>query len=66
MTPQSFLYAILRFFGPRQRPDTAIHSFVHAILGEREIQVYGDGQQLRDFTFVSDVIDALTLIDPKR
>jgi UDP-glucose 4-epimerase len=39
----------------------AIHRFVHAILNEREIQIYGDGQQLRDFTFVSDVIDALVL-----
>ena len=54
----------LRFFtvyGPRQRPDMAINRFVHAILNESEIQVYGDGQQLRDFTFVSDVIDALAL-----
>jgi UDP-glucose 4-epimerase len=52
----------LRYFtvyGPRQRPDMAIYRFVHAILNEREIQIYGDGQQLRDFTFVSDVIDAL-------
>ena len=54
----------LRYFtvyGPRQRPDMAIHRFVHAILNEREIEIYGDGQQLRDFTFVSDVIDALIL-----
>ena len=39
----------------------AIHRFVHAILNEREIEVYGDGRQLRDFTFVNDVIDALEL-----
>jgi UDP-glucose 4-epimerase len=39
----------------------AIHRFVRATLSEREIQIYGDGQQLRDFTFVSDVIDALVL-----
>jgi UDP-glucose 4-epimerase len=54
----------LRYFtvyGPRQRPDMAIHRFVHAILNEREIEIYGDGEQLRDFTFVSDVIDALEL-----
>jgi nucleoside-diphosphate-sugar epimerase len=54
----------LRYFtvyGPRQRPDMAIHRFVHAMLNGREIQIYGDGQQLRDFTFVSDVIDALLL-----
>jgi nucleoside-diphosphate-sugar epimerase len=54
----------LRYFavyGPRQCPDIAIYRFVHAILNESEIQVYGDGQQLRDFTFASDVIDALAL-----
>jgi nucleoside-diphosphate-sugar epimerase len=54
----------LRFFtvyGPRQRPDMAIHKFVNAILNEREIEIFGDGEQLRDFTFVDDVIDALVL-----
>jgi nucleoside-diphosphate-sugar epimerase len=54
----------LRFFsvyGPRQRPDMAINRFVHAVLNESESQVFGDGEQLRDFTFVSDVIDALVL-----
>ncbi len=58
MASLSFLCAALRY-GRRQRPDMAIHRFVHAILNEREIQVYGDGQQLRDL--VSDVIDALKL-----
>jgi nucleoside-diphosphate-sugar epimerase len=54
----------LRYFtvyGPRQRPDMAINKFVNAILNENEIQIYGDGQQLRDFTFINDVIDALLL-----
>jgi nucleoside-diphosphate-sugar epimerase len=54
----------LRYFtvyGPRQRPDMAINRFVRAILSEREIQIFGDGEQLRDFTFVDDVIDALML-----
>jgi UDP-glucose 4-epimerase len=54
----------LRFFtvyGPRQRPDMAIHKFVNAIVNEREIEIFGDGEQLRDFTFVDDVIDALVL-----
>jgi nucleoside-diphosphate-sugar epimerase len=52
----------LRYFtvyGPRQRPDMAIHRFVHAILSERAIPIYGDGEQLRDFTFIDDVIDAI-------
>jgi nucleoside-diphosphate-sugar epimerase len=54
----------LRYFtvyGPRQRPDMAIHRFVHAMLNGRELQIYGDGLQLRDFTFVGDVVDALIL-----
>ena len=51
----------LRYFtvyGPRQRPDMAIHKFVRAILDGEEIVVYGDGEQTRDFTYVGDVIEA--------
>jgi UDP-glucose 4-epimerase len=51
----------LRYFtvyGPRQRPDMAFHKFLRAaILGE-PITVYGDGEQTRDFTFVSDAVQA--------
>lgn len=51
----------LRYFtvyGPRQRPDMAISRFISSGSSGSEIQVYGDGTQLRDFTFVSDVVDA--------
>jgi UDP-glucose 4-epimerase len=51
----------LRFFtvyGPRQRPDMAIHKFVKAILNNEEIIVYGDGEQTRDFTYVDDAVEA--------
>lgn len=51
----------LRYFtvyGPRQRPDMAFHRFIKTILEEREIEVYGDGNQTRDFTYISDIIDA--------
>jgi len=51
----------LRYFtvyGPRQRPDMAINKFVTAILNEKPITLYGDGTQTRDFTFVSDIVDA--------
>ena len=53
--------ASLRYFtvyGPRQRPDMAIHIFIRAILDGTEITVYGDGEQTRDFTFVDDVVEA--------
>ena len=56
--------ASLRYFtvyGPRQRPDMAIHLFVKAILNDEEITVYGDGTQTRDFTFVDDVVEANVL-----
>ncbi len=52
----------LRFFtvyGPRQRPDMGFHKFIRAYLEGREIAVYGDGRQTRDFTFISDIVDGL-------
>jgi len=51
----------LRYFtvyGPRQRPDMAFNKFIKAVLKGEEITVYGDGKQTRDFTFISDAIDA--------
>ncbi len=45
-------------FGPRQRPDMAFHKFIKAILENRPITVFGNGNQSRDFTFVIDVVDA--------
>lgn len=54
----------LRFFtvyGPRQRPDMAFHKFIRALLEGREIVVYGDGTQTRDFTYVDDIVEGLVL-----
>jgi UDP-glucose 4-epimerase len=51
----------LRYFtvyGPRQRPDMAFHRFIRAMIEDTEIRLYGDGGQSRDFTFVSDVVQA--------
>jgi UDP-glucuronate 4-epimerase len=50
----------LRFFtvyGPRQRPDLAIHKFAKLIEQGKPIPVYGDGSMMRDFTFIDDIID---------
>ena len=59
----SHLYDIrflaLRFFtvyGPRQRPDLAIHKFARRMLDGRSIPVYGDGSTRRDYTFVADIV----------
>ncbi|MBC1239633.1 NAD-dependent epimerase/dehydratase family protein [Nostoc sp. 2RC] len=51
----------LRYFtvyGPRQRPDMAFHKFFKSILQDEGIPIYGDGQQTREFTYVSDIIAA--------
>jgi nucleoside-diphosphate-sugar epimerase len=51
----------LRYFtvyGPRQRPDMAFHRFCKAILNREPVRIYGDGQQTRDFTYISDVVEA--------
>lgn len=50
----------LRFFtvyGPRQRPDLAIHKFARLIEDGKPIPVYGDGSMMRDFTYIDDIID---------
>jgi UDP-glucuronate 4-epimerase len=49
----------LRFFtvfGPRQRPDLAIHKFIKQIEKGEAISMYGDGSSSRDYTFISDII----------
>ncbi|RFU61300.1 NAD-dependent epimerase/dehydratase family protein [Peribacillus glennii] len=51
----------LRYFtvyGPRQRPDMAFHKFLKAVLQDEPITLFGNGQQTRDFTYVSDAIEA--------
>lgn len=51
---------VLRFFtvyGPRQRPDMAFHRFIKSILAGTEIKVYGNGNQIRDFTYVADIVE---------
>jgi nucleoside-diphosphate-sugar epimerase len=53
--------AAMRYFtvyGPRQRPDMAFHRFITAALNDEPITLFGDGEQTRDFTFVSDAVDA--------
>lgn len=62
----SHLYGIrfisLRFFtvfGPRQRPDLAIHKFTDLILNEKPIPFYGNGRTKRDYTFVDDIVQGV-------
>jgi len=52
----------LRFFtvyGPRQRPDMAIHKFSELIYQERPVPIFGDGSSRRDYTFIDDILQGL-------
>ncbi len=52
----------LRFFtvfGPRQRPDLAIHKFSRKIVNEEVIDVFGDGTTKRDYTYITDILDGI-------
>ncbi|HOJ69312.1 MAG TPA: GDP-mannose 4,6-dehydratase [Candidatus Hydrogenedentes bacterium] len=70
----SHLYGLqitmLRFFtvyGPRQRPDMAIHKFARAILEGRALPMFGDGSSRRDYTYIDDIISGvLAAIDHPR
>jgi len=52
---------VLRYFtvyGPRQRPEMALSRFIRAAIQGREVEVFGDGEQVREMTFVADAADA--------
>lgn len=62
----SHLYGIrfvaLRFFGvygPRQRPDLAIHKFARLILEGKPVPIFGDGSTQRDYTYVGDIVTGI-------
>lgn len=53
---------MLRFFtvyGPRQRPDMAIHKFTKIIANGEAVPMFGDGATLRDYTYIDDIIDGV-------
>jgi len=59
---------MLRFFtvyGPRQRPDLAIHKFARLISRGKPIPVFGDGSTARDYTYVSDTVDGVIAVTQK-
>jgi UDP-glucuronate 4-epimerase len=54
--------AMLRFFtvfGPRQRPDLAIHSFLTRIANGEQIKMFGDGTTSRDYTYIDDIVSGV-------
>jgi UDP-glucuronate 4-epimerase len=55
----------LRFFtvfGPRQRPTLAIKEFIDGVLQDKPVTLYGDGNQVRDFTYVTDICEGIKLL----
>ncbi len=54
--------ACLRFFtvfGPRQRPEMAIHAFARRLAAGDEVPMYGDGSSARDYTFIGDIVEGV-------
>lgn len=49
---------LFSIYGKRQRPDLVIHKFFNRLLNNLPIEVYGDGNNLRDYTYIADVIEA--------
>jgi UDP-glucuronate 4-epimerase len=61
-----FDVACLRFFtvyGPRQRPEMAIHKFTRGIAEGEEIPVFGDGSTARDYTYIEDIIQGILAVE---
>ncbi|MEO6837234.1 MAG: GDP-mannose 4,6-dehydratase [Ginsengibacter sp.] len=58
-----FDISCLRFFtvfGPRQRPDLAIHKFTRLIDDGKPIPFYGDGTTSRDYTYIADIVNGIS------
>lgn len=61
-----FDVACLRFFtvyGPRQRPEMAIHKFTDLMARGEEVPMFGDGSAVRDFTYIDDIVQGICAID---
>lgn len=58
---QATALRLFTVYGPRQRPEMAIHLFARKILAGEPIQRFGDGSSRRDYTFVSDIVRGMLL-----
>ena len=52
-------FRLFTVYGPRQRPEMAIHKFTRHILEEKPIEVFGDGTSSRDYTYIDDIIPGI-------
>lgn len=53
---------IFTVYGPHQRDGLAIHNFIDSALKDKELTVYGDGNQKRDFTYINDLCKAISML----
>ncbi len=54
-----FCYRFFTVYGPRQRPEMAIHKFTGSLFENKPIEVYGDGSSSRDYTHIDDITDVI-------
>ncbi len=54
-----FCFRFFTVYGPRQRPEMAIHKFTRQILNGKSIEIYGDGSSSRDYTYIDDIISGI-------
>lgn len=59
------MFRFFTVYGPWGRPDLALFKFVDAILDERQIDIYNHGEMYRDFTYVDDLVQAISLLTNK-
>ena len=59
------MFRFFTVYGPWGRPDLALFKFVEAILADRPIDIYNNGQMYRDFTYVDDLVQAIRLLIDK-
>jgi UDP-glucuronate 4-epimerase len=55
-----YCYRFFTVYGPRQRPEMAIHKFTRLITEEKPIEIFGDGTSSRDYTYVEDIVDVIS------
>ncbi|MBM3703058.1 MAG: NAD-dependent epimerase/dehydratase family protein [Actinobacteria bacterium] len=54
-----FCFRLFTVYGPRQRPEMAIHKFTRQIFNGEDIEIYGDGSSSRDYTYIDDIISGI-------
>ena len=56
------MFRFFTVYGPWGRPDMALFKFVHAIINDKPIDIYNNGEMYRDFTYVDDLVEGIRLL----